>query len=73
MLEFAAYVFENIDFLSKIFCELYVKKKGLSNAQFRNEIASELCIRLDSTCLFYTRGTKYTCFCNYVLFLYVST
>ena len=37
--------FETVDFSKKQLSGPYVKKEGLSDAQFRIEIASELCIR----------------------------
>ena len=37
-----------------------IKKQRLSNAQFRTEIASDLCIR--QPLVFYTLGTTYICF-----------
>ena len=62
MLGFLAYVFEMFDFHKRTL-DPYVKNKALSNAQFRVQIASELCIRWP---LFvYTWGTKYN-LCNYI-------
>ena len=66
--------FEHFGFRTNI-VHPFVKKQGLSNAQFRIEIASELCVRLPL--FFNTRGTKiqfvHLQFYNYTSSYYMCT
>ena len=60
--------FERFDFRKDNFQIHYVKNQGLSNAQFRIEIASELCIS-NNPCLFTHEVQKH----KYVYFFISST